>query len=400
MSEVASEIKRKRIPEIDFWRGFALIVILVDHIPWNGLDYLTPQNFGFSDAAEAFVFLSGVSVSLAYAPTLQNAGFGCLVRRCATRAAQLYLVQLAMVACSIAIPLAAAKLVGDENVVLGQGLSWFVNAPLSSLVGAATLSYQANFSDVLALYVVLMLWAPVVIFLASRNPALALLASIAVYVAGRGRVGGGGGGDGWFFNPFAWQLIFAIGVICALRWRRGLPRPQARFVALALAVILGAAVLSIRPMGLKAAALAHLDLSKSDLGVMRLVHFLALAYVMSAIALVEPWATRMGRIVGSRVGQSFQGMGRNSLLFFVLGSVASAGGRSLMAVAYCLGEPHHAIRLIGLVYTAAAVVGMFAVVNRMGRTATATGLSTENRNTPAIPLNALRPEAEERAAFP
>jgi hypothetical protein len=398
MSEVGSEIKRKRIPEIDFWRGFALIVILVDHIPWNGLDYLTPQNFGFSDAAECFVFLSGLSVSLAYAPTLQNAGFGCLARRCATRAAKLYLVQLAMVACSIAIPLAAAKLVGDENVVLGQGLSWFVNAPLSSLVGAATLSYQANFSDVLALYVVLMLWAPVVIFLASRSPALALLASIAVYVAGRGRVGGGG--DGWFFNPFAWQLIFAIGVICALRWRRGLPRPQGRFLVLASAIILGAAILSIRAMGLKAAGLAHLDLSKPDLGVMRLAHFLALAYVMSAIALVEPLATRMGRIVGSRVGQSFQGMGRNSLLFFVLGSVASAGGRSLMAVAYSLGEPHHSIRLIGLVYTAAAVVGMFAVVNRMGLMARATGLSTENRNTPAIPLNSLRPEADGRAAFP
>ena len=108
----------------------------------------------------------------------------------------------------------------------------------------------------------------------------------------------------------------------------------------------------------------------------------------------------MGRIVGSRVGQSFQGMGRNSLLFFVLGSVASAGGRSLMAVAYSLGEPHHSIRLIGLVYTAAAVVGMFAVVDRMGLMARATGLSTENRNTPAIPLNSLRPEADGRAAFP
>jgi hypothetical protein len=144
MSQAGSDTKRKRIPEIDFWRGFALIVILVDHIPWNGLDDLTPQNFGFSDAAEAFVFLSGVSVSLAYAPTLQNAGFGCLVRRCATRAAQLYLVQLAMVACSIAIPLAAAKLVGDENVVLGQGLSRFVNAPLSSLVGAFVRPLKAS----------------------------------------------------------------------------------------------------------------------------------------------------------------------------------------------------------------------------------------------------------------
>ena len=144
MSRAGSDIKRKRIPEIDFWRGFALVVILVDHIAWNGLDYLTPQNFGFSDGAEAFVFLSGVSVSLAYAPTLQKAGFGRLVKRCATRAAKLYLVQIAMVACSIAIPLATAKVVGDQGLVLGQGISRFVNSPVSSLVDAATLALSAQ----------------------------------------------------------------------------------------------------------------------------------------------------------------------------------------------------------------------------------------------------------------
>ena len=143
--------------------------------------------------------------------------------------AKLYLVQIALVACSIAIPLAAAKAVGDEGLELGQGLSRFVASPVSSLVGAVSLAYQPNFADILALYVVLMLWAPVIVFLASRSSALALLVSIAVYIAGRGRVGAEG--DGWFFNPFAWQLLFAIGVICALRWRSGLPRPRRWLVA-------------------------------------------------------------------------------------------------------------------------------------------------------------------------
>ena len=87
----------------------------------------------------------------------------------------------------------------------------------------------------------------------------------------------------------------------------------------------------MKAMGLRTAALAHLDLDKRDLGVIRLAHFLALAYVMSTVAVAEPWATHMSRIVGSRMGQSFQGMGRNSLLFFALGSIASAVGRSLMA---------------------------------------------------------------------
>src|SRR5260370_1648833 len=56
----------KRIDGIDFWRGFALLTIFIDHVPENVFQHVTQQNFGFSDAAELFVFLSGVSVALAY----------------------------------------------------------------------------------------------------------------------------------------------------------------------------------------------------------------------------------------------------------------------------------------------------------------------------------------------
>ena len=57
-----------RVRDIDFWRGAVLIAILVDHIPGNPLENLTPRNFGLSDSAEAFVFLSGLSVGLIYMP--------------------------------------------------------------------------------------------------------------------------------------------------------------------------------------------------------------------------------------------------------------------------------------------------------------------------------------------
>jgi hypothetical protein len=56
----------RRVGAIDFWRGVILIVILVDHISGNLLDRVTPRNFGLSDSAEAFVFLSGLSVGLVY----------------------------------------------------------------------------------------------------------------------------------------------------------------------------------------------------------------------------------------------------------------------------------------------------------------------------------------------
>ncbi len=54
-----------RIGGIDFVRGIVLIAILIDHVPGTVLESLTPRNFALSDSAEAFVFLSGVSVGLA-----------------------------------------------------------------------------------------------------------------------------------------------------------------------------------------------------------------------------------------------------------------------------------------------------------------------------------------------
>ena len=48
---------------IDFWRGVALVMIFINHIP--GLDYsmVTLRNYAISDAAELFVFLAGCSLA-------------------------------------------------------------------------------------------------------------------------------------------------------------------------------------------------------------------------------------------------------------------------------------------------------------------------------------------------
>jgi OpgC protein len=59
---------RSRIDAIDFWRGFALLTIFADHMPYSVLAQVTHRNFGLSDAAEGFVFLSGMSAALAYGP--------------------------------------------------------------------------------------------------------------------------------------------------------------------------------------------------------------------------------------------------------------------------------------------------------------------------------------------
>jgi hypothetical protein len=72
MSQSGDLTGRKRVPEVDFWRGFALVVILIDHVPKNIVDFCKLQNFGFSDAAEGFIFLSFSSLlgiaTLGYQP--------------------------------------------------------------------------------------------------------------------------------------------------------------------------------------------------------------------------------------------------------------------------------------------------------------------------------------------
>ena len=50
--------KKVRNADIDFWRGIVLIIILINHIPGNLIENLTPRNIGFSDSTEAFVFIS------------------------------------------------------------------------------------------------------------------------------------------------------------------------------------------------------------------------------------------------------------------------------------------------------------------------------------------------------
>src|SRR5207244_9648009 len=84
----------KRIDGIDFWRGFALLTIFIDHVPENVFQHVTQKNFGFSDAAELFVFLSGVSVALAYGTRFFEGETVGAVRAVLRRAFRLFWVRI------------------------------------------------------------------------------------------------------------------------------------------------------------------------------------------------------------------------------------------------------------------------------------------------------------------
>jgi len=66
---------------IDACRGIALWWIFLDHIPNNIGSWLTLRNYGFSDAAEIFMFVSGITCALAYSRAWRSEGWTGVIGR-------------------------------------------------------------------------------------------------------------------------------------------------------------------------------------------------------------------------------------------------------------------------------------------------------------------------------
>ena len=355
-----------RIRDIDFWRGAVLIAILIDHIPGNPLENWTPRNFGLSDSAEAFVFLSGLSVGLIYMPRAYKYGIEPVAGGCLKRALKLYGVHIALSVAALVMFGAAYWASGVPDLIQAHGRSFVFGSPGDGLLGVALLSLQLGYFNILPLYVVLMLWAPVALALALRGPLLALTVSVALYAAARTfglNLPNWPESGGWFFNPIAWQLVFTLGLVSAILWRDGLPRPTPWLLTLSAATVAGAALIvtnegGLAP-GLRDTATAHLDVAKQDLGLARLIHFVALAYLIAT-------ATAFGRFIAPVVrgafGKAVQSLGRNSLPVFAAGSLMSACGQAALAAA----SPHASAgieRFAGLAYTVASIAALFAVAH-------------------------------------
>ena len=352
-----------RIGAIDFWRGLVLIAILVDHIPGNGLEHATPRNFGFSDSAEGFVFLSGLSVGAIYLPRANKHGVFTVGLACLRRALKLYVVHLAMTAAALVLFIGAAWLTGLDELIFEHGRALVLENPALGASGIALLGHQIGYFNILPLYIALMVWAPVAVALTLSRPWLAFVVSVALYAGARAfdlNLPNWPSDGRWFFNPLAWQVVFTCGVIAARHWREA-PRVHVAPVAVSLAVVLGAAILVTDACGLteglRAAASAHLDLGKQNLGLLRLVHFAAISY-LAAIASGTA-QTKFGRFA-----ESLRRLGRHSLPVFVVGSMLAAVGQIAMTIAAAKCSPQVVLGF-GMTYTIAAIAVSFLLARRL-----------------------------------
>jgi hypothetical protein len=345
---------RPRDPRLDFFRGLGMFIILIAHVPGNPWTLWIPARFGFSDATEIFVFCSGMASALAFGGVFARAGWAMGAVRIAYRIWQVYWVHLGVFFVTLALVLAIDRTgLFPQSEVRGLNLHRFLNDPGPNLIGLMTLTYVPNYFDILPMYLVILALIPGMMALARLDVRLAILSSLALWLAaGAGlRLPAEAWFDPpsarpWFFNPFAWQLVFFAGFALMSGW---VPAPPVRrwLVGLALAV----AVLSVPFAWHGIIGLSEFVrgwradweglISKTNMGPLRFLHFLALAYLAWVAVGAGGVRLRQGGWVGAVVGV-VSGVGQQSLAVFaasmvlarLLGAILGlAGGGALAALA-------------------------------------------------------------------
>ena len=71
---------------LDLLRGIGQWMVFLDHTPYDIVGWLTIRNYGFSDATEFFVFISGYCAGYIYGPAMRRGEFS--LEQCAAWAAR------------------------------------------------------------------------------------------------------------------------------------------------------------------------------------------------------------------------------------------------------------------------------------------------------------------------
>ena len=315
---------------IDVCRGIALWWIFLDHVPNNIGSWLTPRNYGFCDAAEIFMFISGVTCALAYGRARQREGWSGMIGRSLRRGWDIYAAFLLLtLACTVLVYLAGNDRLADES-----NTRILLDHPGATLAHAAILQYRPVNTDVLPTFVIFhVLFAPL-LWLLLRAPNVTLGVSLLLYALVHifGWSVPAWPSGAWFFNPLAWQLLIVLGAWCVIGGERVWPWVTSRTtLTLAVVYLIFGLVLTLSCSGkpLVPQNLTNLlfPLDKSNLSPFRLLHFLAIATV------VLWFIPRDWRGLATPVMRCARCCGENSLPIYCLGVLlALASHRTLLDI--------------------------------------------------------------------
>lgn len=329
-------LARQRDIRLDFFRGIGMFIIFIAHVPMNAWTGYIPARFGFSDATEIFVFCSGMASAIAFGRLFETRGFAIGASRIGYRCWQVYWAHI-----SIFLLIAAAMVLADAWLstggayVRGLNLVPFLSGDTgTNLVGLLTLTYVPNYFDILPMYLVILAMLPLVMALKQLGRAYVFAGVLATWFCATNgwvnlpaepwsdRV--------WYFNPFAWQLVFFTGFAFMRGW---LPAPpfDRRLIVAAVAIVLAVIpfhhswFLTNVPALNEARNDLGLLVDKTGFGALRYLHFLCLAYL--AYALAGPNGDNLRALKGPvvrvccKVGQQALGVFLSGQLLAMLGGV-------------------------------------------------------------------------------
>jgi len=330
-----------RDPRLDFFRGLGMFIIFVAHIPFNAWTLWIPARFGFSDATEIFVFCSGMASAIAFGRVFDDRGWWMGAARVSHRVWQVYWAHIALflTVAALVVFLDSTGWHAEENHFRNRlNLAWFFDNTATNLVGLLSLTYVPNYFDILPMYLVILAMMPVVMLLARQH-----LALVAGFLAAMWLGANFGlltlpaepwSDREWFFNPFGWQLVFFTGFAFMRGW---IPAPPARawLVYAAIAVV----VLTIPVAWYRIYAEVALFqewrsalgplIGKTDFGILRYVHFLALAY-LAYVAAGEGGRRLISSGAWGRFVQVVQKVGQQSLAVFLTSMVLAQMGGAVL----------------------------------------------------------------------
>ncbi len=315
---------------LDLLRGIGQWMVFLDHIPYDIVGWLTIRNYGFSDATEFFVFISGYCAGYIYGPAVRRGQFMAAAKRLLRRAWQLYLAHIFLFLLFTAQVARTARRFDSPMYEHEFNVFQFLQHPDVMIGQALTLRYKPVNLDVLPLFIVFMLASPFMLWALVRRPNWCLFGSTVLYFLARwlGWNLPAFPQGAWYFNPFAWQLMFVFGAWCACGGGLKLqPVIRSRTVmGLAVAMLVLAFWIAMTwhfPNLVRFTPnwLQHLlySMSKTNMDPPRVVHFLA------ALVLIVRFLPRHSAELASPMLRPFILCGQHSLPIFCFGVLLSFG---------------------------------------------------------------------------
>jgi hypothetical protein len=326
-----------RDPRIDFVLGLINWFIFLDHIPHNVVSWITLRNYGFSGAADPFMFVSGYAAAILYAKMILERGFIVGATRIFRRVGQLYAAYVVLFVIYIVVIGHVAASYAAPDIINEFNVTSLVDHPVQTLAHGLILQSKVLNLDMLQLYIVLMVFLPPVLWILLRSPALAMLGSIALYCAAR-QFGWNlrSFPDGsWYFNPFCWQLLFVSGAWLALGGaRRILPAfnfPVLHYVGIVYLCFALAMTMAGRfPQFGEAFPSWLVDAfnpnDRISLAPYRVLHFIILAFLVTS-AVSKDWGGLRWRIIKPVIK-----CGQHSLAVFCVGVFLSFAGHFILII--------------------------------------------------------------------